>query len=200
MRRHCGPCPRVTADGDSGPKAPSIVTFVRIRQRVGLSMLGEHAQGRVAESPRHAAAAGHAAASAHIERQEAVMQNQVVEPTLSDVRAEALENDAFRKVVRTATHEQVVLMSIPPLSEIGAEVHAETDQLFVFVDGIGEAIVGSQSRRVTPGFVLLVPAGTRHNIVNRGTTALRLISVYAPPAHPVGTVHRTKEDAEAAER
>ena len=109
------------------------------------------------------------------------------------------ENDDFRREVATAEHSQVVLMTIPAGEEIGEEVHEGIDQLLVFVEGEAEAIVAGQSSRVRSGQAVLVPAGTRHNFVNRGDAPLRLYTVYAPPEHSPGTVHRTKAEADAAE-
>lgn len=116
-----------------------------------------------------------------------------------DIVAAARKNDAFRRVVETGKHEQVVLMTISPGGDIGAEVHPHTDQLFIFVDGEGEAQVGGTSRSVAANDLVFVPAGTRHNFINRGKRPLRLITVYAPPQHAPGTVHQSKADAEKAE-
>ena len=109
------------------------------------------------------------------------------------------ENDDFRREVATAEHSQVVLMTIPVGEEIGEEVHEGIDQLLVFVEGQAEAVLEGQSSRVRSGQAVLVPAGTRHNFVNAGDVPLRLYTVYAPPEHAPGTVHRTKAEADAAE-
>jgi mannose-6-phosphate isomerase-like protein (cupin superfamily) len=109
------------------------------------------------------------------------------------------ENDDFRREVATAEHSQVVLMTIPVGEEIGEEVHDGIDQLLVFVEGQAEAVLERQSSRVRSGQAVLVPAGTRHNFVNAGDVPLRLYTVYAPPEHAPGTVHRTKAEADAAE-
>ncbi len=116
-----------------------------------------------------------------------------------DVIRLARENDDFRREVATAELSQVVVMTIPPGGEIGAEVHEGIDQLLLFVEGEAEAIVGDERRRVGPDELVLVPGGTRHNFVNIGEFPLRLVTVYTPPEHPPGTVHRTKEEADAAE-
>jgi mannose-6-phosphate isomerase-like protein (cupin superfamily) len=109
------------------------------------------------------------------------------------------ENDDFRRELATAEHSQVVLMTIPVGEEIGEEVHDGIDQLLVFVEGQAEAVLEGQSSRVRSGQAVLVPAGTRHNFVNAGDVPLRLYTVYAPPEHAPGTVHRTKAEADAAE-
>jgi mannose-6-phosphate isomerase-like protein (cupin superfamily) len=111
----------------------------------------------------------------------------------------ARENDDFRREVATADHSQVVLMTIPPGEEIGEEVHEGIDQLLVFVDGEAEAIVAGEASAVGAGRAVVVPAGTRHNFRNTGSSPLRLWTVYAPPEHEPGTVHRTKAEADAAE-
>ncbi len=98
-----------------------------------------------------------------------------------DILAAARSNDAFRRVVRTGKHEQVVVMTIPPGGEIGEEVHPSTDQVFLIVAGHGEAMVDGQSSRLATDDLTLVHAGSRHNVLNRGDGPLRLITVYAPP-------------------
>ncbi len=116
-----------------------------------------------------------------------------------DILAAARSNDAFRRVIQTGVHEQVVVMTIPPEGEIGDEVHPHTDQVFLFVEGRGEATVDGLTNAVHPTELLFVHAGSRHNIRNRGPEALQLITIYAPPAHAPGTVHRTKAEADRAE-
>jgi mannose-6-phosphate isomerase-like protein (cupin superfamily) len=90
-------------------------------------------------------------------------------------------------------------MTIPPGGEIGEEVHEDTDQILTFVSGTGEAVVAGETRKVAQGDLVAVPAGTRHNFLNTGANPLVLYTVYAPPEHAEGTVHATKEEAEAAE-
>ena len=116
-----------------------------------------------------------------------------------DIVARAMQNEAFRREVVTGDHSQVVVMTIPPGGEIGEEVHDHVDQVLVFVQGDGEAIVAGESSLVRANSLAFVPAGTRHNFRNIGSTPLRLFTVYAPPEHPAGTVHQTKSDADAAE-
>ena len=116
-----------------------------------------------------------------------------------DILSVARSNDAFRRVVQTGVHEQVVVMTIPPGGEIGEEVHPDTDQVFIFVAGRGEARLDGQSSEVTANDLVFVRAGTRHNFLQRGDTALRLITIYAPPSHAPGTVHLTKAEADAEE-
>ncbi len=117
-----------------------------------------------------------------------------------DILAAARTNDAFRRVILTGDHEQVVVMSIPPGGEIGDEVHAGTDQLFLFVTGRGEVVIDGQRRAVGPDDLVFVHAGIRHDILAVGSSPLRLITVYAPPAHAPDTVHETRAEADAAEQ
>jgi mannose-6-phosphate isomerase-like protein (cupin superfamily) len=116
-----------------------------------------------------------------------------------DVVDAAKQNTDFRRVLTTGSFSQIVVMSIDPGSEIGEEVHDDVDQTLVFVDGSGEAVLEGKSSPVTPGDLVFVPAGTRHNFVNNGSEPLKLWTLYAPPEHPDGTVHVTKEEADAAE-
>ena len=117
-----------------------------------------------------------------------------------DIAALARQNDDFRRVVKTGEHSQVVLMTIQPGSEIGEEVHDDVDQVLVFVEGRGEAVIEGGASPVAPDQLAFVPAGTRHNFRNTGDAPLKLWTVYAPPEHPDGTVHRTKEEADEYER
>jgi mannose-6-phosphate isomerase-like protein (cupin superfamily) len=117
-----------------------------------------------------------------------------------DIVEQAKRNTYFREVLATGPHAQVVVMSIPPGGEIGEETHAYVDQVLVFVSGEGVAILDGEKSVVGRDRLVLVPAGTRHNFVNTGTADMRLYTVYAPPEHAAGTIHRTKADADAAEK
>ena len=108
-------------------------------------------------------------------------------------------NVFFREVVATGPHSQVVVMSIPPTGEIGLETHTELDQVLVVVEGSGSVTLDKEVRAIRPGTLIQVPAGTLHNVVNTGPTDLRLYTVYAPPAHAHGTIHRTKAEADLDE-
>jgi mannose-6-phosphate isomerase-like protein (cupin superfamily) len=111
----------------------------------------------------------------------------------------AEESADFRRVLWTGEHTQLVVMTIPPDGEIGEEVHEDTDQILTFVSGTGEALVGGERQSVAQGDLVTVPAGTRHNFRNTGPNPLVLYTVYGPPEHADGVVHRTKEEADAAE-
>jgi mannose-6-phosphate isomerase-like protein (cupin superfamily) len=116
-----------------------------------------------------------------------------------DVVAATKDNTDFRRVLETGPFSQLVVMSIEPGSEIGEETHDDVDQTLVFVEGEGEAVLEGTASPVTPGDLVFVPAGTLHNFVNRGSVPLKLWTLYAPPEHPDGTVHRTKAEADEAE-
>jgi mannose-6-phosphate isomerase-like protein (cupin superfamily) len=120
------------------------------------------------------------------------------ESQIIDVKAAAKANTSFRKVLYTAGKSQLVLMSLLPGEEIGAEVH-QVDQLLYAVKGEGVAVIGPAKVAFEKGSMFCVPAGTTHNVVNTGDHPLKLFTVYAPPQHAAGTVHATKADAQAAE-
>lgn len=112
-----------------------------------------------------------------------------------DVSKLAKENENFRQVLFTTELSQLVLMSVAPGDDIGEETHEDTDQILSFVAGSGEAVIEGESRPVAAGSVVVVPAGTRHNFINQGGEPLKLYTIYVPPNHKDGTVHRTKQDA-----
>jgi mannose-6-phosphate isomerase-like protein (cupin superfamily) len=116
-----------------------------------------------------------------------------------DIVGAAKANTFFRRVLSTGANAQVVVMSIPPGGEIGEETHEHVDQVLAFVEGKGVATLDGQESPVGPDRLVHVPAGTRHNFVNAGSGDLRLYTVYAPPQHAPGTIHRTKADADADE-
>jgi len=112
-----------------------------------------------------------------------------------NIKKLAKTNSFFRQVIYTGPYSQLVVMSIPPGEDIGEEVHANTDQILVIVDGDAEAIVDGRPEPAGEHNVIFVTAGTRHNIRNIGTKELKLFTVYAPPEHKDGTVHKTREEA-----
>jgi mannose-6-phosphate isomerase-like protein (cupin superfamily) len=116
-----------------------------------------------------------------------------------DINKAAIENTNFRKVLHTGTQSQIVVMSIPVGGDIGEEVHPNTDQILLFVEGIGEAILNGEKRQINEHVVVFVSAGTTHNFINSGNKDLKIITVYAPPEHPDGTIHKTKEEAGESE-
>jgi mannose-6-phosphate isomerase-like protein (cupin superfamily) len=108
----------------------------------------------------------------------------------------AIENGNFRKVLYTCTNCQLVLMSLLPEQEIGEEVH-DVDQFFRIEKGQGTAIINGESHEISDGSAVVIPAGAKHNIINRGNEPLKLYSLYMPPHHKDGVVHTTKEIGEA---
>jgi len=112
-----------------------------------------------------------------------------------------LENAYFRQVLFTGKHAQLVLMCLGPGEEIGDEVHPNVDQFFRIEQGDAKFVFNEkQERQVRDGDAVVVPAGTYHNVINTSKTVpLKLYTLYSPPNHPDGTVHKTKADAEAAE-
>lgn len=98
----------------------------------------------------------------------------------------------------TAKHSQLVLMSLKPGEEIGEEVH-ELDQFIRIEAGQGKAVLDGAEHAVADGTALVIPQGTRHNVLNTGTEALKLYTVYSPPEHKDGIVERTKAEADATE-
>jgi mannose-6-phosphate isomerase-like protein (cupin superfamily) len=113
-----------------------------------------------------------------------------------DIEHLAVENSEFRRVLYTAKHCQLVVMALKPGEEIGAEVH-KLDQFFRLEEGAGEAVLDGVRTVIRSGFAVLVPAGTKHNIINTGSGPLKLYTLYAPPNHRDGVVHHTRADAEA---
>jgi mannose-6-phosphate isomerase-like protein (cupin superfamily) len=105
------------------------------------------------------------------------------------------KNEDFRQVLFTAKNCQLVIMALKPKEEIGMEVH-KVDQFFRIEEGTGEAVLDGVHTKVSSGFAVLVPAGTKHNIINTGSAPLKLYTLYAPPHHRDGAVHHTRADAE----
>jgi mannose-6-phosphate isomerase-like protein (cupin superfamily) len=114
----------------------------------------------------------------------------------------ALKNTYFRQVLFTAKHSQLVLMCLQPGEEIGDEVHSNVDQFFRIERGEAKFVFDEKEEHlVHDGGGVVVPAGTYHNVINASKTApLKLYTIYSPPNHPDGTVHKTKAEAEAAEK
>lgn len=133
------------------------------------------------------------------------LEDQGPEAISFNINEAALENDNFRQAIWTGEYFQITLMSIDEGSEIGMEVHTELDQLLYIVSGEGLVLMGDSmdnldyQESVYEGYAIIIPAGTWHNLVNEGDTPIKLFSLYAPPAHPHGTVHQTKEEADEAE-
>jgi mannose-6-phosphate isomerase-like protein (cupin superfamily) len=114
-----------------------------------------------------------------------------------DIERQTVDNANFRRVLYTGGHLQLVVMTLPPGCDIGAEVHDDRDQFFRFEEGSGEVDIDDNSYRVEDGTGIVVPAGARHNVRNTGDRPLKLYTIYGPPEHKDGIVQATKEEAEA---
>jgi len=117
------------------------------------------------------------------------------------IEKQTVENEFFRKVLFTGRHAQLVVMCLQPGEEIGNEVHDNVDQFFRIEEG--EALIifnNTEKHTAKDGDAVIVPAGTYHNVINASKTAkLKLYTIYSPPNHPDGTIHKTKAEAEKAE-
>lgn len=127
------------------------------------------------------------------------------EPFAFNIEEAAKQNDNYRTALWTGNHLQLTLMSIKVGGDIGLEVHPHLDQFIRIEEGQGIVKMGDRKdrldfqKRVYDDFAFIIPAGKWHNLINTGNKPIKLYSIYAPPQHPYGTVHETKEDAEAAE-
>ncbi|MFH1354125.1 MAG: cupin domain-containing protein [bacterium] len=115
-----------------------------------------------------------------------------------DIEKATEENTDYRRVLYTAENSQLVVMNIQPGDEIGEEVH-KLDQFIRIEKGQTKAILDGEESEMKEGFAVVIPAGTKHNIVNTGSGELKVYSVYSPPQHRDGVVHRTKAEADADE-
>jgi len=116
-----------------------------------------------------------------------------------DIEKATEENENFRKVLFTAEHSQLVVMSLRPGEEIGEEVH-HLDQFIRVEEGEGKVILDGEEAALAEDHAVVIPAGVRHNVINTSTEeAMKLYTIYSPPEHRDGTVHRTKEEAMADE-
>lgn len=124
------------------------------------------------------------------------------EPFVVNIEQATKQNNTFRTALWTGQYLQLTLMNIEPGDDIGLEMHPDVDQFIRIEEGQGIVRMGDNKenldfqRQVYDDYVILIPAGKWHNLINTGNKPLKLYSIYAPPEHPRGTVHRTKEDAE----
>jgi mannose-6-phosphate isomerase-like protein (cupin superfamily) len=119
-----------------------------------------------------------------------------------DIEKQTLRNNFFRKVLFTGKHSQLVVISLKPEEEIGNEIHHKVDQFLRIEQGKAKFVLknGKEKHIIESGGAVVVPAGTYHNVINLSKMKpLKLYTVYSPPNHPKGTIHRTKADAEKAE-
>lgn len=118
---------------------------------------------------------------------------------ITNIEKDTIDNNNFRKVLYTAKSSQLVLMNLEPLQDIGEEIH-QLDQFFRIEEGIGRVVLDGIGHEVRDGSAIVVPAGTKHNLINTSVDKpLKLYSIYSPPNHKDGTIHQTKADAEANE-
>lgn len=126
------------------------------------------------------------------------------EPYVENVLQRAVRNTNYRTEIWTGCYVQMTLMCIPVCSDIGLEIHEDTDQIIRIEQGMGLVKMGDCKdhldfqKEVCKGDTIFVPAGIWHNVINIGRIPLKVSSVYAPPHHPVGTIHRTRKEAENA--
>ena len=124
---------------------------------------------------------------------------------VDDVERATLDNTDFRRVLFTGEHAQLTVMRLQPGEEIGLEMHPHLDQFLRLEQGSARVTLGpskdqvDETHDVSDDWAIIVPGGTWHNVVNTGQDDVKLYSIYSPPEHPDGTVHRTKADADAAE-
>ncbi|NMA66137.1 MAG: cupin domain-containing protein [Clostridiaceae bacterium] len=127
-------------------------------------------------------------------------------PFVVNIEDATKQNNNFRTALWTGKHFQLTLMSLNVGEDIGLEMHPDVDQFIRIEEGQGLVVMGDSQdrlnfqRRIFDDYIIVIPAGKWHNLFNTGTTPLKLYSIYAPPEHPKGTVHRTKQDAESQHR
>lgn len=114
-----------------------------------------------------------------------------------DIERQTTDNSDFRRVLYTGGHLQLVLMTLHPGEEIGAEVHEDRDQFFRFEEGSGQVDIDDNTYDVVEGSGVIVPSGARHNVRNTGDGPLKMYTLYAPPEHKDGVVQSTKAEADA---
>lgn len=120
---------------------------------------------------------------------------------LINIETKSRENGFFREVLFTGEHSQLVVMSLPPGDDIGLETHGDVDQFIRVEDGQGKAILNGEEHDLEDGSAVVIPAGTQHNIINSSQSEpLKLYTIYSPPEHPQGTIHKDKAEALAYEK
>jgi mannose-6-phosphate isomerase-like protein (cupin superfamily) len=118
---------------------------------------------------------------------------------VTDIEEKTEANEYFRQVLFTGKYSQLVVMALQPGEDIGLEVHPNVDQFFRIEEGHGKVVIDGEESEIKDGTAVVVPAGSEHNIMNTGEETLRLYTIYSPPNHPDGTVHKDKAEAMAAE-
>jgi mannose-6-phosphate isomerase-like protein (cupin superfamily) len=119
---------------------------------------------------------------------------------VENIEKKTLANSFFRQVLFTGKNAQLVVMNLKPSEEIGMEVHNNVDQFFHFEKGKAKVIIDGEESDVSDGSAVIVPASSWHNVINSSSTEeLKLYTIYSPPNHPDKTIHKTKDEALAAE-
>ena len=114
---------------------------------------------------------------------------------VTNIEIDTLANEDYRRVLFTGPHTQLVLMTLRPSDEIGVEIHAQHDQFIRIERGEGTVVLNGAKHRLSDGVAVVIPAGVEHNVINTSKIEpLRLYTLYSPPEHPTGTIHRTKHD------
>ncbi|MFH1671705.1 MAG: cupin domain-containing protein [Candidatus Portnoybacteria bacterium] len=116
---------------------------------------------------------------------------------VANIEKNSKDNDNFRKVLYTAKNSQLVLMSLNAGEEIGLEAHDTLDQFFKVEEGEGKAVLDGIEHEIKDGFAVLIPAGTEHNIINTGSSSMKLYTIYSPSNHRDGVINATKAEAES---
>jgi mannose-6-phosphate isomerase-like protein (cupin superfamily) len=114
---------------------------------------------------------------------------------IDDIEEKTLLNDNFREVLYTGKHMQLVVMSLKPGEDIGEEVHDDVDQFFRVEQGMAKVKIDSKETVIKEDMVAIVPAGSLHNLTNVSDVDLKLYTIYTPPNHSDGTVHKDKAEA-----
>lgn len=119
---------------------------------------------------------------------------------IEDIEEKTLDNSNFRKVLFTGKNMQLVLMALKPGEDIGEEVHEHVDQFFRIEQGEAKIVIDGEEDVLKEDMVAIVPAGAKHNVINTSNVDLKLYTIYAPPNHPDGTIHKDKAEAKEYER
>jgi len=118
-----------------------------------------------------------------------------MQPYINNIEKEAMENNYFRKEIFTGTHMQMTVMSLDAGEDIGVETHPHIDQFLRVEQGSGIVSIDDKEYSIENNFGIIIPAGSKHNVTNTGDTTMKLYSIYTPPAHPVGTIHKDRAEA-----
>ncbi len=118
---------------------------------------------------------------------------------IGNIEKETLENENFRKVLNTTKRSQLVVMTLGVGEDIGMEIHDDHDQFIRIEQGKAEVILDGEKTTVEDNFAIVIPAGVEHNVINTGDEKLKLYTIYTPPEHPEGTIHKNKVESDAYE-